>query len=73
MSSMQPPPGVGDDPRRPKGFAYALAGAYAAGYSAALGAGTTAVGATAGQTTVVVLVQGATAALCWVFLRDKQM
>ncbi|MEU1044070.1 hypothetical protein ABZ400_02815 [Streptomyces sp. NPDC005897] len=73
MSIMQPPPGVGDGPLKPKGVAYALAGAYAAGYSAALGAGTTIAGATITETTVVILAQGATAALCWVFLRGKQM
>lgn len=73
MSIMQPPPGVGDGPPKPKGVVYALAGAYAAGYSAALGAGATTAGATVTETTVAVLVQGATAALCWVFLRGKQM
>ncbi|MFD0208928.1 hypothetical protein ACFVH9_07310 [Streptomyces hirsutus] len=73
MPSMQPLPGVGDGPPEPRGLAYALAGAYAAGYSAALGAGTSAVGATAGQTTAVILVQGATAALCWLVLRHKRM
>ncbi|MEU9271958.1 hypothetical protein AB0E04_42130 [Streptomyces sp. NPDC048251] len=71
MTSMQPSPLDGDGPREPRGLVPAMAGGYVAGYAAALGAGTSVVGASAGQTTAVVLVQGATAALCWTLLRKR--
>lgn len=69
MTSMQPSPAYGDDPRGPRVLVFALAGSYAAGYSAALGIGSSVTGGRidAGQAAVLTLAQGVVAALCWVF------
>ncbi|MFF7290218.1 hypothetical protein [Streptomyces griseorubiginosus] len=64
MTSMQPSPASGDGPGEPRGFAVALAGSYAAGYSAALGVG--------GQSLTMTLAQGAAAAICWIFWRRQR-
>lgn len=62
MSSMQPSSASGDGPDQPRGFVVALAGSYAAGYSAALSV-------VAGQSLTMTLSQGASAAVCWIFYK----
>ncbi|MCX4406445.1 hypothetical protein OG840_33870 [Streptomyces sp. NBC_01764] len=50
----------------------ALASGYVAGYAAALDAGVSVVGGSGVETTVVILVQAASAALCWIAMRRRR-
>jgi hypothetical protein len=74
MTIMQPSPAPGDGPREPRRLTLALAGGYAAGYSAALGLSADAASShvSAGQTVVLTLAQGAVAAVCWVYVRSRK-
>ncbi|WP_327187905.1 hypothetical protein [Streptomyces sp. NBC_01334] len=74
MSIMQLSPASGDGPHEPRRLTLALAGGYAAGYSAALGLGVNPASdqGGSGQIVTLVLAQGVVAALSWVWARARR-
>ncbi|MER6367428.1 hypothetical protein ABT255_03445 [Streptomyces mirabilis] len=72
MATIALMPSDGEGPKTPRAFVPALASGYVAGYAAALDAGVTVVGGSGVETTVVILVQAASAALCWIAMRRRR-
>lgn len=72
MATIALMPSDGEGPQKPRGLVPALAGGYAAGYAGALGAGVTVAGATTLEATVVILVQAASAAVCWIAMTRRR-
>ncbi|MEV3855481.1 hypothetical protein AB0J38_14275 [Streptomyces sp. NPDC050095] len=69
MSSMQPFPGRGEEPKRSNGLLVALATGYAGGYTAALGVTGSSIDSV--TSAAVASVQGVIAAACWVFWQRR--
>ena len=72
MTTIALMPSDGEGPRKPRGIVPALASGYVAGYVAALDAGVTAIGGSSVETSVVILAQTASAALCWIVMRRRR-
>jgi hypothetical protein len=73
MATIALMPSDGEGPQKPRGVVPALASGYVAGYAAALSAGVTVVGSSTIEATMVILVQAASAALCWIAMTRRRV